>query len=102
MRLPGSQGDDLPHAGQVQGEQAIALLFSAPLNVDSLKQHAQVKTLSGGDVKGEWELGKNPRLAVFRGVGTGRYTVILEPQVADVKGFMLGTPLQGPVYIQAP
>lgn len=90
----------LQYAGQVQGEQAIALLFSAPLNVDSLRQHAQVKTESGQAVSGGWELGKNPRLAVFRGVESGRYTVLLGPQVADAKGFMLGQKLTGPVYVQ--
>lgn len=92
----------LQYAGQVQGEQAIALLFSAPLNIETVKQHAQIKTQTGQDVEGGWELGKNPRLAVFRGVQSGRYTVILEPQIADAKGFMLGQKLQGPVYIQPP
>lgn len=100
-KLPANQLK-LQYAGQVQGEQAIALLFSAPLNVGSLRQHAQVRTASGEAVNGGWELGKNPRLAVFRGVDSGRYTVILSPQVADTKGFMLGQTLQGPVYIQPP
>lgn len=92
----------LQYAGQVQGEQAIALLFSAPLNVETIKQYAQIRTGSGEAVDGQWELGKNPRLAVFRGVKTGRYTVVLQPQIADAQGFMLGTTLQGPVYIQGP
>lgn len=92
----------LQYAGQVQGEQAIALLFSAPLNLETVKQHAQIKTQTGQAVQGGWELGKNPRLAVFRGVQAGRYTVILAPQIADAKGFMLGQKLQGPVYIQSP
>ncbi|HUR40840.1 MAG TPA: hypothetical protein VM240_06685 [Verrucomicrobiae bacterium] len=92
----------LQYAGQVQGEQAIALLFSAPLKLATVQANTKVKTLNGDEVKGSWELGKNPRLAVFRGVGSGRYTVILQPQVADTQGFMLGTTLQGPVYIQAP
>jgi hypothetical protein len=100
-KLPANQLK-LQYAGQVQGEQAIALLFSAPLNLETVKQHAQIKTESGENIKGGWELGKNPRLAVFRGVQSGRYTVILSPQVADAKGFMLGQTLQGPVYIQAP
>lgn len=92
----------LQYAGQVQGEQAIALLFSAPLNLETVKQHAQIKTASGQPVKGSWQLGKNPRLVVFRGLDSGRYTVILAPQVADAQGFMLGQTLKGPVYIQAP
>jgi len=100
-KLPANQLK-LQYAGQVQGEQAIALLFSAPLNLETVKQHAKVRTESGQTVSGSWELGKNPRLAVFRGVNSGRYTVILEAQVADAKGFMLGQTLKGPVYIQPP
>jgi hypothetical protein len=92
----------LQYAGQVQGQLAIALLFSSPVNIDTVKRHAKIQGLSGNTVGGEWELGKNPRLAVFRGVDAGRYTVILSPEIADAKGFALGTTLQGPVYIQKP
>ena len=91
----------LVYAGQVKGEPAVALLFSAPLSLDTVKQHAQIKAEDGGAASGEWELGKNPRLAVFRGLQPGRYTVILQPEIADDKGFMLGTTLKGPVYVQA-
>lgn len=100
-QLPANQLK-LQYAGQVQGEQAVALLFSAPLNLETLRQHAQIKTGTGQPVSGDWQLGKNPRLAVFRGLASGRYTVILSPQIADSKGFMLGQTLQGPVYIQPP
>lgn len=92
----------LHYAGQVQNELAIALLFSAPLNLETLKQHAQVRNSVGDLVMtAQWELAKNPRMAVLRGVGAGRYTVILAPAVADSNGFLLGMALQGPVYIQA-
>lgn len=92
----------LQYAGQVQGEQAIALLFSAPVNLESVRQHASIVDGAGTTVDGQWELGKNPRLAVFRGVKPGRYTVVLKPAIAGAQGFMLGTTLQGPVYIQNP
>ncbi len=92
----------LQYAGQVQNEQAIALLFSAPVNLDTLKKSAEVRNSTGDSVAtGQWELANNPRMAVLRGVKPGRYTVILEPTIADDKGYMLGTALQGPVYIQA-
>jgi hypothetical protein len=90
----------LTYAGQVSGQGAIALLFSAPLKVDTLKSHASVRTAKGDAVSGEWTLGKNPKLAVFKGLAPGRYTVILQPQVADEKGYMLGQTLRGPVYIK--
>ncbi len=92
----------LQYAGQVQNEQAIALLFSAPLNLDTLKQHAEVRDATGDTLQAaQWELSKNPRMAVLRGLKPGRYTVILEPTVADAQGYMLGAAMQGPVYIQA-
>ena len=93
----------LQYAGQVQNEQAIALLFSAPLNLDSLKQNAEVRDSTGDPMPdAQWELAKNQRMAVLRGVKPGRYTVILGATVADANGYLLGAALQGPVYIQAP
>jgi len=92
----------LQYAGQVQGQQAIALLFSSAPKLDTLKQHTTVRAASGETVAGEWTLGKNPRLAVLGGLKPGRYTVILQPQIADEKGYMLGVTLKGPVYIKEP
>jgi hypothetical protein len=90
----------LQYAGQVQGQGAIALLFSAPLKIDTVKSHAAVRNAKGETVGGEWALGKNPKLAVFKGLAPGRYTVILQPQIADQQGYMLGQTLKGPVYIK--
>ena len=93
----------LVYAGQVQGQLAIALLFSDAVNLESLKQNAEVKTASGTPVSGgAWEPGKNPKLAIFRGLEAGRHTVVLGPAIAGTGGFMLGTALQGPVYVKAP
>lgn len=93
----------LVYAGQVQGQLAIALLFSDAVNLESLKQNAEVKTASGTPVSGgAWEIGKNPKLAIFRGLEAGRHTVVLGPAIAGTGGFMLGTALQGPVYVKAP
>lgn len=90
----------LKYAGQTQGKTAIALLFSAPLRLDSLNQNVEVRDAEGHPIGGTWELGKNTRLAVFAVDKPGRYTVILQPALADSTGHLLGTPLQGPVYIQ--
>ena len=99
--LPASQLK-LQYAGQVQGQQAIALLFSSPVNVDTVKQYARIATSAGTAARGEWELGKNPRLVVFRVGDPGRYTVILQPQIADSQGATLGSLLRGPVNIKGP
>ena len=90
----------LQYAGQVQGQTAIALLFTAPLKLETMKEFASIRSANGEVVAGEWTLAKNPRMAVFAGLAPGRYTVILQPQISDQQGFMLGTTLKGPVYVQ--
>lgn len=100
---PASMPDNqlkLVYAGQVQGEKAIALLFSAPLKPETIKLNIQLRTLDGRPVQGEWEIGKTPKMAIFRNVPPGRYTVILAPRIEDTNGFILGTVLRGPVYIK--
>lgn len=92
----------LQYAGQVKGQGAIALLFSAPLRLETLQQHVTVKSANGEAVAAQWALGRNPKLAVLDGLAPGRYTVILQPQVTDTQGYMLGTILTGPVYVKAP
>jgi hypothetical protein len=90
----------LQYAGQVKDQHAIALLFTAPLKLDTVQQHAQVKNAKGDTVEGKWTPGKNPALAVLGGLEPGRYTVILQPQISDQKGYMLGVTLKGPVYVK--
>jgi len=90
----------LQYAGQVQGQPAIALLFTAPLKIETLSGNVSVLASDGAAVAGDWAVGKNPKLAVLSGLSPGRYTVILQPQVADQQGFMLGATLKGPVYIK--
>jgi hypothetical protein len=92
----------LQYAGQVKDQAAIALLFSAPLKLESMQQFAQVKKANGEAVEAKWSAGKNPALAVLNGLEPGRYTVILQPQIADQKGYMLGVTLKGPVYVNPP
>ena len=90
----------LQYAGQVQGQAAIALLFTAPLKLESMKEFASIRAANGEAVAGEWTLAKNPKMAVFGGLAPGRYTVILQPQISDQQGYMLGLTLKGPVYVQ--
>ncbi len=90
----------LLYAGQTQEGRAIALLFSEKLDPDSLPKNVEILDTSGAPVSGNWSLGKNERLAYFTVARAGRYTVVMQPTLADVTQHMLGTPLQGPVYIQ--
>jgi hypothetical protein len=90
----------LQYAGQLQGQGAIALLFTSALKLQTLKEFGVIRSASGDIVPGDWTLANNPKMAVFGGLAPGRYTVILQPQVSDQQGFMLGTTLKGPVYIK--
>ena len=90
----------LQYAGQVQGQTAIALLFTAPLKLETMKEFASIRAANGEAVAGEWTLANNPKMAVFGGLAPGRYTVILQPQISDQQGYMLGLTLKGPVYVQ--
>ncbi len=90
----------LQYAGQVQGQGAIALLFTSALKLETLKEFGVIRSASGDIVPGDWTLANNPKMAVFGGLAPGRYTVILQPQISDQQGFMLGATLKGPVYIR--
>lgn len=90
----------LIYAGQAQDQRTIALLFSEKLDPDTFEQNLKVLSADGQKLKGSWVLGKNERMAMFKVGAPGRYTVVLKETLADITDHMLGTPLQGPVYIQ--
>lgn len=90
----------LLYAGQAQDQRTIALLFSEKLDPDTFEQNIKVLTADGQKLKGDWTLGKNERMAMFKVGQPGRYTVVLKETLADITDHILGTPLQGPVYIQ--
>lgn len=94
-----SGGFSLVYAGQPKGEQAIALLFSSAPGEGALNQSVKVYDQRGALVSGSWEVAANPRLAVFRGLKPGRYTVVVEAGLADSQGQSLGQDLHGPVYV---
>lgn len=98
-KLPANQLK-LQYAGQVKDQNAIALLFTSAVKLETMQQYAQVKDARGETVAAQWTAGRNPALAVLNGLAPGRYTVILQPQVADQKGYMLGVTLKGPVYVK--
>lgn len=95
-----SAGDfGLVYAGQPKGEDAIALLFSNAPNTSALGDGVKVYDAKGKVVSGRWEAAANPRLMVFRGVKPGRYTVVVQPTLADASGKAIGKSAAGPVYI---
>ncbi len=95
-----SGGDfGLLYAGQPKGEPAIALLFSGQPSDTALNQSIKVYDAKGFLVSGSWEAAANPRLAVLRGLRPGRYTVVVEPALADASGKAVNKGQHGPVYV---
>lgn len=86
------------YVGQVQGQRAIAILFSRDVSDPAGKLKligADGKALDGG-----WKAGNSPRLLVRSDLKPGRYTVMIEQQLASADGQSLRVPLRGPIFIQ--
>ena len=90
---------NLSFAGQAAGEKAIALMFTGTFTNPGVAN--KIKVLKDGHTaNGHWELSPNPRMILFRGIGAGRYTVVLAPDLKDSQGKALGRKLSGPVDVQ--
>jgi len=96
---PASGEFGLVYAGQAKGESAIALLFSDAPSDSALNQSVKVYNAKGELVSGNWEAATNPRLAVFRGLKPGRYTIVVGSSLTDSNGKSLNKDQHGPVYV---
>ena len=97
---PPASGDfGLVYAGQPKNEAAIALLFSEQPADSALSQSVKVYDAKGTLVGGTWETAANPRLAVLRGLQPGRYTVVVDPALANASGKAVSKGQHGPVYV---
>jgi hypothetical protein len=91
----------IQYVGQVEGQRAVAILFSADIgNAGEIDKALKLIDESGQAVSGGWKVGNNPRLAVRSDLKQGRYTLAIDGQLASASGQNLRTPLRGPVYIQ--
>lgn len=86
------------YVGQVQGQRAIAILFSR--DVSDPAGNLKLIGTDGKALDGGWKTGNSPRLLVRSDLKPGRYTVIIEQQLASADGQSLRLPLRGPIYIQ--
>ncbi|MES2684780.1 MAG: hypothetical protein V4650_14775 [Pseudomonadota bacterium] len=96
---PASGDFGLLYAGQPQNETAIALLFNEQPADSALNQSVKVYDYKGKLVTGSWETAANPRMAVLRGLKPGRYTVVVEPALANASGKAVSKGQHGPVYV---
>lgn len=89
------------YVGQVEGQRAVAVLFSHDVgNPGELGNALKLVDESGQAVAGGWKVGNNRRLIVHSNLKPGRYTLAIDGQLSSASGQSLRTPLRGPVYIQ--
>lgn len=98
---PAQNGFGIRHVGPLSGEQAIAILFHGAVRADDLTKHVTVRDDSGNTLETQWQVPEdNSRIATLPVPDSGRYTLIVDGQLADVRGRALGTNMHGPVYVQ--
>lgn len=92
---------NLLYAGQAANERSVGLLFDSSF-AESADFASTVKLLAdnGQPAKGAWELNSNRRMLLFKGLKSGRYTVVVEPLLANEGGLKIGKELRGPIYIR--
>ncbi len=82
-----------------QPSNAIALMFSEPVDPGALSSHVIVSDQSGKVMGGVWKAARNPNMLYLEGVETGRYTLIVKRGLSARTGNALNSDLAGPVYI---
>lgn len=95
----GSEAFGVQYVGQVQGQPALAVLFSQDVP-SSAGANLKLVDEEGKEVAGDWQSGKSSRLLVRSALKPGRYTLLIDSQIASADGKTLPAPLRGPVYIQ--
>lgn len=96
-------GDDrfgVEYVGQAVDQPALAIRFSRQVADPVAAQNIRLIGANGQPVAANWEPGRDPRVLLAPDLQPGRYTVVIDAQLASVDGQSLGTPLRGPTYIQ--
>lgn len=98
---PAQNGFGIRHVGPLSGDQAIAILFHGAVNADNLAEHVTVRDASGNTLNAQWQVPEdNSRIATLPVPDSGRYTLIVDGRLADVRGRALGANMHGPVFVQ--
>jgi hypothetical protein len=88
------------YVGQAAGQPTLVIRFSQQVTDPSAQQNIKLIGADGQAVAATWEAGQDPRVLVAPNLRSGRYTVVIDPQLASINGESLGTQLRGPTYIQ--
>ncbi|MDB5972010.1 MAG: hypothetical protein JWQ90_4460 [Hydrocarboniphaga sp.] len=88
------------YVGQAADQPALVIRFSRQVSDPAAAQNIKLIAADGQPVTANWEQGQDPRVLYAPHLQPGRYTVVIDPQLASIDGESLGTQLHGPTYIQ--
>jgi hypothetical protein len=98
---PAPSGFGIRHVGPLAGEQAIAIVFHGAVRPEALAEHVTVRDSDGRTLDAQWQVPEdNSRIATLPVPDSGRYTLIVDGRLADVRGRALGANMHGPVFVQ--
>jgi outer membrane biosynthesis protein TonB len=96
-------GDDrfgVQYVGQAADQPALVIRFSRQVTDPAAAQNIKLIGANGQPVTAAWAQGQSPNVLYAPNLQPGRYTVVIDPQMASSDGQALGTQLHGPTYIR--
>ena len=98
--IGGTESFRITAVSPVQGQRALAVAFSAPVDADAAK-HLRLLNNDGSPAAGSWSPGANAGVLVRSDLAPGRYILFIDGAVASTNGRALGVDLSGPAYVPA-
>lgn len=98
-----SASDDrfgVQYVGQAADQPALVIRFSRQVTDPAAAQNIKLIGANGEAVAANWAQGQSPNVLYAPNLQPGRYTVVIDPQMASADGQSLGTQLHGPTYIR--
>lgn len=97
---PAPSGFGIRHVGAHADKQAIGILFDGAVDSETLAQHITIRDRRGGTVTAQWHTAEaNARFAAAPVPEAGRYTLIIDGRLTDVRGRGLGRNMHGPIFV---
>lgn len=87
------------YVAQAADQPALLIRFSRDVSRDAATQNIKLSK-NGKPVETAWQQGSDPRTLIAPNLKPGRYTVVIESQLASAAGESLGTQLKGNTRIR--
>lgn len=88
------------YVAQPAGQPALLIHFTRDVSGDAATQGIKLIDSNGKPVEAAWQQGSDPRTVIASNLKPGRYTVVLESQLASAAGEPLGQELRGKTRIR--